>query len=607
MLSMRDHLETRARVAREMREMREIVEAPEGDGGDLSDEQSRKFDGLKAELATAEKRIERQQALDGAERKIAAPSIISGNGRDGRYEERARSFSLSKAINAALGEPVDAGFEREISTEVRARSGRRNGFQGIAVPDQYFEVEKRVLLVGAGGAAADLYPTMHRPALFIDLLRSALVVGWLGATVLDGLQGDQDIPRQTGSGTAAWLAEDAALVASDATFDDVPLTPHTVGSVTSYSRRTLINASPGIEQIVRADLAQLIAREIDRQALLGDGLNDTPLGVINQPLVNNPTLATPTWAQVLATVAAIQSADADIGALGWAMNPNAVAKSGAPTRSPQIASTVSSCSTPATSPATAWRSARSCPTPPVRRSRRQRSSAPGRSCWSVTGPGSTCSPIPTRAPPITAAASCSGRCATSTSRCGTPRASRSPTTCRWPDAMVGQVERRAVLELRAAGRRLEGIAAPFGTEARIQDFVEVIRPGAFSATLADGHDVVALVDHDGAKLLGRTKTGTLRLREASRGLEFELDGPQTSLGSDVLALADRGDLGGMSFSFRVRSGGERWEGRRRELRAVDLVEVSVIHSWPAYSETEVHARCRPPLRICMAQKWLETC
>jgi hypothetical protein len=170
------------------------------------------------------------------------------------------------------------------------------------------------------------------------------------------------------------------------------------------------------------------------------------------------------------------------------------------------------------------------------------------------------------------------------------------------------IERRAVLELRAAGRRLEGIAAPFGTETRIQDFVETIASGAFAATLADGHDIVALVDHDGGKLLGRTKTGSLRLAEARQGLTFEIDVPQTSLGSDVLSLAERGDLGGMSFAFRVRPDGERWSGRRRELRAVDLLEVSVIHSWPAYSATEVHARCRSmPWKLCAAQRFLETC
>ena len=48
--------------------------------------------------------------------------------------------------------------------------------------------------------------------------------------------------------------------------------------------------------------------------------------------------------------------------------------------------------------------------------------------------------------------------------------------------MPGAVERRiAPVELRAAGRRLEGYAATFGAEARIADFVETIAPGAFSA------------------------------------------------------------------------------------------------------------------------------
>jgi HK97 family phage prohead protease len=89
------------------------------------------------------------------------------------------------------------------------------------------------------------------------------------------------------------------------------------------------------------------------------------------------------------------------------------------------------------------------------------------------------------------------------------------------------IERRAVLELRAAGRRLEGIAAPFDQVAHVNGFDEVIRRGAFAETLADGHDVVALVDHDGGKLLGRTKTGTLRLQEARQGLMFDLDVPQT--------------------------------------------------------------------------------
>jgi HK97 family phage major capsid protein len=142
---------------------------------------------------------------------------------------------------------------------------------------------------------------------------------------LDNLIGSQDIPRQTGSSTAQWVAEDGSLSETDATFDDVTLTPKTVGAVTSYSRRTLINALPSIEEIVRADLTAVIAEAIDYQALFGSGSGNFPRGVVNAPGVIAETL-TPTWAQVLEFPADIQVANADIGSLGWAMAADAQKK-----------------------------------------------------------------------------------------------------------------------------------------------------------------------------------------------------------------------------------------------------------------------------------------
>ncbi|MCH7838557.1 MAG: phage major capsid protein, partial [Chloroflexi bacterium] len=255
--------------------------------------------------------------LQEAER--AAPAILHNGRGDGNFEERARDFSIVKAIRATLprdigGGDVDAGFEREISAEVARRAGR--SFQGIAVPDEVFLVERRTLL--AGSTAAELIPNVHRPDLFIDRLRSALITGRLGATVLDGLVGTVDIPKQTGSSTAQWVAEDGSLSETDPTFADVTLSPKTVGAVTSYSRRTLLSASPSIENIVRNDLAAIIANAIDDKAMTGDGTANTPTGVTNATDVDNITLAGPTWAQVLNFVAQIQFDDADLAGLGWA-------------------------------------------------------------------------------------------------------------------------------------------------------------------------------------------------------------------------------------------------------------------------------------------------
>ncbi|GEO18075.1 HK97 family phage prohead protease [Microvirga aerophila] len=169
--------------------------------------------------------------------------------------------------------------------------------------------------------------------------------------------------------------------------------------------------------------------------------------------------------------------------------------------------------------------------------------------------------------------------------------------------------RSAQIEVRAKGRRLEGYAALFNTEARIGSFSETIRAGAFSGSLK-GWDCLALVDHDPSRVLGRTSSGTLRLSEDSRGLAFDLDVPATSYGNDILALVESRNAGGMSFGFSVPDGGDHWDGDRRELRNIILHEVSVVAAWPAYSGTIVNARSRgglaPATRLILARRYLDT-
>ncbi|WP_420004391.1 HK97 family phage prohead protease [Arenibacterium sp. LLYu02] len=159
-------------------------------------------------------------------------------------------------------------------------------------------------------------------------------------------------------------------------------------------------------------------------------------------------------------------------------------------------------------------------------------------------------------------------------------------------------------ELRAKGRRLEGYAALFGSEARIgAGIVETIAPGAFSRTLAQRADILALVDHDPTRVLARTRSGSLRLSEDTRGLNFDMDVPDTQVGRDVLTLAERGDLGGMSFGFEALD--ERSDGVRRELRVVDLFEISVVSAFPAYEGTVINARSLVrsfPLRDAAARR-----
>ena len=303
-------------------EMRALNDKATTEKRDLTTDEDAKFNTLKTTLADLDKKIERAQVLADAER--SAPAIVHGRLGDGAYEERARDFSIVKAIRAMLprdlgGGDVDAGFEREISSEVGRRSGKK--FEGLAVPDQVFMQEKRTLLVGS--SAADLVPNPHRADLFIDRLRNQLVCAQLGATYLDGLVGSPiDIPRQTGSSTAQWVAEDGSLTETDASFDDVNLTPKTVGAMTSYSRRTLLNTSPAIEQIVRNDLAAIIANAIDSKAMTGTGSSNTPVGILSSSGVNDTGAGTAlSWDEILNFIALVEGDNALGGSLGWAMNP----------------------------------------------------------------------------------------------------------------------------------------------------------------------------------------------------------------------------------------------------------------------------------------------
>lgn len=168
-------------------------------------------------------------------------------------------------------------------------------------------------------------------------------------------------------------------------------------------------------------------------------------------------------------------------------------------------------------------------------------------------------------------------------------------------------ETRATAGVTAHGRKLTGYIAKFDSPTRIGDFTEVIRRGAFTASLASGADILALADHDTSRVLGRTRSGTLALAEDDVGLSFALDLPDTQAGRDLAALAQRGDLGGCSFAFTVPGGGDHWSGNTRELRNVTLDEVSIVQSRPAYGATEVHLRSlQPQSQLALMRYWLET-
>ncbi|MFJ7756316.1 HK97 family phage prohead protease [Peribacillus muralis] len=133
-----------------------------------------------------------------------------------------------------------------------------------------------------------------------------------------------------------------------------------------------------------------------------------------------------------------------------------------------------------------------------------------------------------------------------------------------------------------------GYAAVFNSPTIIGDwFTEIIDPGAFSRSLSENGDIRALFNHNWDNVLGRTKSGTLKLEEDERGLKFEIELPNTTIARDLAESMSRGDINQCSFGFWVTE--ETWdysvEPYVRTVNEVELFEISVV-SIPAYDGTE---------------------
>ncbi|AMR87639.1 MULTISPECIES: HK97 family phage prohead protease [Bacillus] len=137
--------------------------------------------------------------------------------------------------------------------------------------------------------------------------------------------------------------------------------------------------------------------------------------------------------------------------------------------------------------------------------------------------------------------------------------------------------------------KITGYAAVFNSKTTIGGwFDEVIEPGAFARSLSENSDIRALFNHNWDNVLGRTKSGTLRLEEDEKGLKFEIELPNTSVGRDLAESMSRGDINQCSFGFWITE--ENWdynvEPALRTIKEVELYEISVV-SIPAYDDTEV--------------------
>lgn len=120
------------------------------------------------------------------------------------------------------------------------------------------------------------------------------------------------------------------------------------------------------------------------------------------------------------------------------------------------------------------------------------------------------------------------------------------------------VEEQPIIRANEDGAEyVEGYAILFDTWSNVMrtsngiPFKEMITRSAVANT--DMSDVYALVHHNFNRLIGRTKSGTLKLRTDDKGVFYSALLPKTSVGNDLKEELSRGDITGSSFSYPIDS------------------------------------------------------
>jgi len=148
-------------------------------------------------------------------------------------------------------------------------------------------------------------------------------------------------------------------------------------------------------------------------------------------------------------------------------------------------------------------------------------------------------------------------------------------------------------------RHIVGYSVVYNTPSvDLGGFREIISPTAINQELINRSDIIMNYQHSDTMILARSKNGqgTLQLSITDRGLMFEFDMPNSSLGDQILESIHRGDISTCSFAFSLPDNDtcETWErtndGIIRTIHEIGQLYDCAIVTNAAYPATSVSAR-----------------
>lgn len=257
-------------------------------------------------------------------------------------ERELRNYSLARAIlTSAENQEANSTrncFELEVS-ETIARSHKGENHGGVMIPWNIGagtfarRGAKPQTRAGLDSATSTTGTELKftKPGDFLEYLYNRMRVKELGAVTVTGLRDNVAYPKQTGKASGAWVAENPGsdIGESNLTLGQVPSSPKTYQSSTSYSRQLLAQAVIDVDTLVRQDLARDMALALDFTAIAGPTSGANPVGLMHTTGVQAFVLegdtgngSNPDYEDVVHMIEDLEDSNADqLGDPAWLTTP----------------------------------------------------------------------------------------------------------------------------------------------------------------------------------------------------------------------------------------------------------------------------------------------
>jgi HK97 family phage major capsid protein len=300
------HRELKRRRSEIVSKMGEIVKE-DSDDKPLDENQSTTFDQLAAALAAIDQRLQRVAAAMQA----AAEGAQDANGDDGEDTDDDKDLDARRRASFRVSaEKAPARAKRDPFTGIKEKRGIRASRYVLGLLHARYnkvsmekaaefistrfgdDIVARALVGGITGEGGALIPQDFMADL-IELLRASTAVRGANPMEVGMPMGNLTIPRLAGGATANYQNETDDIVTSQERFDDVNFVAKKLTAMVPVSNDLIRRAPIGVEEVVRDDLVQTIARREDLAFMRGDGTDKGPIGMRHLALAANIITVTP--------------------------------------------------------------------------------------------------------------------------------------------------------------------------------------------------------------------------------------------------------------------------------------------------------------------------